>query len=83
MAKKARKAAVATQNISNQSWIAKELGSIRRRMWQNPAKGFKPTTPTASKKRLLERPERAVGRDKQGRTIKEVWVSGYRYLVVD
>ena len=83
LAKDARKAAVATQNINSQSWIAKELGSIRRRMWQNPAKGFKPTAPTASKKRFLERPEKAVGRDKQGRTIKEVWVSGYRHLVVD
>ncbi|GCE65835.1 hypothetical protein OMCYN_01781 [cyanobiont of Ornithocercus magnificus] len=79
----ARKAAAAARNINNQNWIAAELGKIRQRMTQNQAKGFKPTAPTTSRKRVLELPERPVGRDRQGRTVKEVWVSGFKYLVVD
>ncbi|GCE65741.1 hypothetical protein OMCYN_01687 [cyanobiont of Ornithocercus magnificus] len=79
----ARKAAAAARNINNQNWIAAELGKIRQKMAQNQAKGFKPTAPITSRKRVLELPERPVGRDRQGRTVKEVWVSGFKHLVVD
>ena len=35
-------------------------------------------------RRTVERPEKATNRvDKSGRTIKEVWVSGFKYKVVD
>ncbi|GCE65656.1 hypothetical protein OMCYN_01602 [cyanobiont of Ornithocercus magnificus] len=82
-ANEARKAAAAARNINNQNWIAAELGKIRQKMAQNQAKGFKPTAPITSRKRVLELPERPVGRDRQGRTVKEVWVAGFKYLVVD
>ena len=50
---------------------------LRRR---SAPKGF---APTPRKARLVERPERLVGLDQQGRPLKEVWVGGKKHLVVD
>ncbi|GCE65863.1 hypothetical protein OMCYN_01809 [cyanobiont of Ornithocercus magnificus] len=50
---------------------------------QQPSKGFEADLPTLSKPRFVERPEKLLGVDKFGREIKEVWVSGFRHLVVD
>lgn len=47
------------------------------------AKGFKPTISKTQKPRPVHRAEQLVGIDKQGRAIKEVWVSGFRHLVID
>lgn len=50
---------------------------------QWPSKGFKGVSPAACKPHFVERPERLVRIDELGRRVKEVWVSGFRYLVVD
>ena len=50
---------------------------------QKAAEGSKLALPLIQKPRLVERPEKLVGIDKYGREIKEVWVSGFKYLVVD
>ena len=46
----------------------------------SPAKGFAPTN---RKVRPVERPERLIGLDPQGRALKEVWVGGKKHLVID
>ena len=46
----------------------------------SPAKGF---APTSRKARPVERPERLIGLDAQGRPLKEVWVGGKKHLVID
>ena len=43
-------------------------------------KGF---APTSRKARPVERPERLIGLDAQGRPLKEVWVGGKKHLVID
>ena len=69
--------------IGAEEWVMKRLESIRRQMQQNLAKNHKPPVPSVHKPDFVGKPERFVGIDKQGRTIKEVWVSGRRHLVVD
>ncbi|GCE65944.1 hypothetical protein OMCYN_01890 [cyanobiont of Ornithocercus magnificus] len=55
---------------------------LRRR---KPPEGFKAPRPADPEtgKRFVERPEQVVGIDCHGRVLREVWVSGFRHLVVD
>ena len=58
------------------------------RQRRKPGEGFgKPvaarTTAPTPRRQFVELPEKTVGVDQHGRSLKEVWVSGFRHLVVD
>ena len=83
MARKAREVAAAAPRINGQSWLGSELERIRQKCEQLQAQSSEAAEAIAPRKRVLDLPERPVGRDEQGRTVKEVWVGGLKHLVVD
>ena len=84
LARDAKGGSVRGGTAAAEDWVAGPLADVRNQMRRNAARGFVPTDRSPSKRRrTVERPERAVRVDDQGRTVKEVWVSGFKYLVVD